>query len=176
MEKYLKQNTRSNLRRSRPQSLSARYTHNCEWTRCDVILRNTIHVRDLCDLNCYCNTNVSYNSVKRGKEKNRLSSNSTSIDRRLSMPFFWYEKSHWITPPAQSGVEGSIRLLLTKNQVTSQVQSISFERFPRPFSPSGNIVNYIIGKFNMERVPVWPPKFSTTWKDWLIDFRASNSR
>ena len=49
-------------------------------------------------------------------------------------------------PPAQVGVEGSVRLLLTENSVLPvpsvtycQVRNISFERFPRPWqAPSSS--------------------------------------
>ena len=53
--------------------------------------------------------------------------------------FFLYRENHQITPFAQSGAAGSVRLLLTKNPLyaptvvqVAGVRGVSFERSPRP--------------------------------------------
>ena len=40
-----------------------------------------------------------------------------SINIRLVLPFFCYRENHQITPVAQGGAAGSVRLILTKNPV-----------------------------------------------------------
>ena len=52
-------------------------------------------------------------------------------------------EDHRITPPAQGGVKGSVKLLQTKNHIRSfsrpscQVRGLSFGRFPPPWQTVG---------------------------------------
>ena len=63
--------------------------------------------------------------------------------------FFGYRENDQITPPAQGGAEGSVRLLLNKNPVSLLLPQLagrgfSFERFPRRWRRNIHSMMYIL--------------------------------